>query len=166
MLTSNRISRIFTAAALVLLLAGFSSTASAQNNGKSFKFPVSFTLNNPCLDESVNVTATIHLVSSVKEVGEDGCIRVNFHVNYQNGAGTGVTTGNSYRVISVSNQRSYNTIVCGGCTSESSITGQFIIIGEDGKEYLSHTQVELSIDICADPLQFTITDVNSFSDCD
>ena len=162
MLTSNRISRIFTAAALVLLLAGFSSTASAQNNGKSEKFPVNFEF-NPCEFELINTTGTANLVISSKQ-DANGCTRVNFHINYQNVTGVGATSGKSYRIISTSNQTIYNTIACEGCTVEVQIVSQWIIIGEDGKEYTGHTQIMLTFDICT--WQFTVTDVNSFSNCD
>jgi hypothetical protein len=80
--------------------------ASAQTETTNEFVPVSFTQFVSCANggagEDVLVEGTAHEVFHVTET-PSGLFRVHFHGNFQGVSGTGLTTGDTYRVTDVAN---------------------------------------------------------------
>ncbi len=152
---------VLSAFVLVALIAGFSATASAQNNGKSMKMPVNFEF-NPCDFEFIAASGSMNMVQTSRE-DKDGCIHAKFHINYQNVTGVGQTTGKNYRIIYTTNQSVYDVIACDGCTATISILANWKLFDEDGKVYDGHTQAVIELNFCT--FEFKVIENKSFSNC-
>ncbi len=162
MTKSHTFRSVLTATAMLALMLSLPVTSQAQGNGKSFKFPVSFAF-NPCVGEPISLSGTMNMILDTR-YDKDGCAVTHFHRNFQNVTGTGLQTGNSYRVISISNQQNSSTLSCDGCTVEFDLLFQFVIIGEDGKSYTSHSRARIILNLCT--FEFETVFDNSFQDCD
>jgi len=158
---SNMFRSILSAFVLVALLVGYAGTASAQNGGKSEKFPVSFEI-NWCNMEGIDATGTANMVMLESE-DENGCISAKFHINYQNVTGVGQTTGKTYRIIYATNQSAYDVVACDGCTVTITLLSNYKIFDEDGKVYSAHSQATLELNLCT--FEFKVLEDKSFGGC-
>jgi hypothetical protein len=93
----------------LILLPTLSTRAQADTFTVNSDLPIDAIVRPPCTREAVHISGTAHILFHITRDSTDG-LHIKMQTNYQGVSGTGLTTGDKYQVIGVS-QNEYNSTV-------------------------------------------------------
>ncbi|MGD8626159.1 MAG: hypothetical protein PVJ34_16600 [Anaerolineae bacterium] len=86
----------------LLIVMTVPALAQSFNDADSIQYSIDSYYWNDCTAEAVHVTGVLHMVIRSSNDGS-GRYHFQFHENYQNLTGTGMSTGAAYRVLGADN---------------------------------------------------------------
>jgi hypothetical protein len=149
----------FFALGLAMLLAlAVPALADSFNDADSIQYAIDSYYWNDCTAEAVHVTGTLHMVLRSSNDG-NGRYHFRFHENYQNLAGTGMSTGAEYRVPGADNTTlNWDFSWTGGQEAFTEVHQlRFIAQGQDEDTFL-RTVIHVTVD-ANDELRVDLEDV-------
>lgn len=161
-------------AAIVLLLCCFSATQllAQQGNGKpatSNTYPFSMVVPNYCNGEDVQISGSEHVVFRFEDDG-NGCFHMVISIQWKQVRGVGLETGTEYNVKGLEMAHDRQMKICpedpNDCYAYQHYIWRFRLISKGGASNRIVTVTErLTINYCADPIEFTFQFNHRRLDC-
>ena len=142
-------------------VSGTASTGTAVVTNTTIAVPPNTVIKNPCTNEGVLVTGTIHLVT-ITTVDAGGGTHTERHFNVQDVSGVGLSTGLQYRGIHTETHGS-NSSAGGG--SEQTMVVDIKLISEGSASNLTIRNVLFHVTTNADGTVTASVDRITVADC-
>lgn len=148
------------AAALALGSMGAVAASSKAANQMNVRFPVSFTLFNPCTGELVDFSGTAHVVLVLTTNDNHGSLM--FHANDQAVSGVGQTTGARYTEIANFSDHIEGSFVNGQLSQTTVIRNLRWVTAGGGNNWLDfdetdHITINANGDVTVDFVHAAVT---------